>query len=516
MEDIKERIELILKNNLVRTLESETKEKLISQLSIYHEELAYQNEELKQINLRLEEISKSYETIFFNSPVAYLILDEDLIIENFNTEAIVLLGEEKLKKMNFTKFISRDFQDDFYLFSKKLLKYQNSSSIIDIQIKDRKKHIKINANILKIKEKNHLLFALINITSEINYQNEIEILNNKDPLTELNNRRALEKIINKYENNETVLPLGIIFCDLNGLKLANDTFGHKCGDHLLKATGDVLKKACRQTDFIARLGGDEFIVILPKISDEKLKEKLAILKKLSKEVRIHEMDLSISFGYSIKKTKGESLVELIKIAEDNMYKNKLFITASQRQQVIKGIITTLHEKHPREEQHSERVSHYLVEFGKALNFDETKLINLKMAGLLHDIGKIAIDYSILDKVGLLTVEEFGEIKKHTDTGYRILKSAGAFADIIEMVLSHHERVDGKGYPRGLKGEEILQEVKMLTICDTFDAMISERPYKKPLSLEASIEELTRGKGSQFDGELVELFISRVIPKISKL
>ncbi len=513
MKDIKERIEDILNKYPENSLANDSKENLISQLSIYHEELIYQNEELKYINAKLEETKKNYETIFFNSPVAYLILDENLSIKNFNNEASYLLEEEELNEINFTKFISREFQDNFYLFIKKLFINRNANDIFDILIKNQDKHIKINANIVSTDDNLFLLFTLTNITREINYQKEIELLNNKDALTGLYNRRAFDKILPIIDKTEDSLPLGVIFCDVNGLKLINDTFGHKSGDFLLKSTGDILKKACRQSDFIARLGGDEFIILLPRFSQDKLQDKLRHLESISKEINIYDFSLSISFGYSIKKTQDESLIDIIKVAEDNMYKNKLFISASQRQQIIQGIISTLHEKHPREEKHSERVSFYLVEFGKALNFDETKLINLKIAGLLHDIGKIAIDYSILDKNGPLTENEYMEIKKHTDIGFRILKSAGAFIDIIDMVLSHHERVDGRGYPRGLKGDQILPEVKMLTICDSFDAMISERPYKRPLNLDIALSELTKGRGSQFDDELVDIFINKVIPRI---
>jgi len=178
--------------------------------------------------------------------------------------------------------------------------------------------------------------------------------------------------------------------------------------------------------------------------------------------------------------------------------------------VIEGISATLHEKHPREEEHSRRVSGLAVQLGKALHLEDSVLVNLQTAGLLHDIGKIALDYRMIEKSSGLTEEEYAEVKKHSEIGYRILMTSGSFGDITGMVLSHHERMDGKGYPRQLKAGEIMLEARILCICDAFDAMTSNRPYRQALSVQEAVDELRRGSGQQFDGSLVKVFIEEVI------
>ena len=144
--------------------------------------------------------------------------------------------------------------------------------------------------------------------------------------------------------------------------------------------------------------------------------------------------------------------------------------------------------------------------GNKLNFDHEKMLALRTAAILHDIGKIAIDYSIINKPAKLTDSEYEEVKRHPAIGYRILSSSGIFCDVANIVIAHHERIDGKGYPKGLKGDEISKSAKIISVCDAYDAMTSERPYRKPLSKEEAIEELIAGKNKQFDEEIVDIFI----------
>lgn len=342
-------------------------------------------------------------------------------------------------------------------------------------------------------------------------EKEILYMNYHDQLTGLFNRRLFEAELKRL-NIERNLPISVVMADVNGLKLINDAFGHAAGDRLLITTAKIIKKECRADEIIARLGGDEFVILLPKTNSEEAEKVIKRIKAASSGIRLQSMELSISFGWETKNSAAQDINEILKNAEDNMYRDKLFESPSVRGKTIQAIIKSLHEKNKREEQHSQRVSYLCETIGIAMGRSESEVNELKTVGLLHDIGKIAIDDKILNKPGQLTVEEWNEIKRHPEIGYRILSSVNDMAELAEFVLAHHERWDGKGYPKGLKGEEIPLQARIMTVADAYDAMTSERTYRKPLAEETVIEELRKNAGKQFDPEIARVFIEKVMHK----
>ena len=265
-----------------------------------------------------------------------------------------------------------------------------------------------------------------------------------------------------------------------------------------------------EDDIIARLGGDEFVILLPKTDAYETQQIIKRISDLALIEKVGAIDISISFGYETKNTEEEIIEEIFKKAEDHMYKKKLFESPSMRGKTISAIIKTLHEKNKREEQHSHRVSELCKSMGESLRLPEDEIQELKTVGLLHDIGKIAIDENILNKPGKLTEEEWEEIKRHPEIGYRILSTVNDMSQMAEYVLAHHERWDGKGYPKGLKGEEIPFVSRIIAIVDTYDAMTSERSYRSALPEEVAVAELQKNAGIQFDPELVGIFIEKVL------
>lgn len=196
-----------------------------------------------------------------------------------------------------------------------------------------------------------------------------------------------------------------------------------------------------------------------------------------------------------------------------MYRHKVIESNSMRGNIINVILNTLYEKNPREERHSKRVSELCQRIGVAMGLSETEINKLKVSGLLHDIGKIAIEEQVLNKPGRLTDQEWNEIKRHPDIGYRILSSSLEMMEIAQYILFHHERFDGTGYPRGLKREEIPLLSRIIAVADAYDAMTNARTYKKALDKDAAIKELIQNKGTQFDPHIVDVFIEKVLNNV---
>lgn len=339
--------------------------------------------------------------------------------------------------------------------------------------------------------------------------NEIKYLSFHDHLTGLYNRRFFEAEMERLDT-ERNLPISIIMGDVNGLKLINDSFGHEAGDELLIKATEIIKSCLRSDDIVARIGGDEFVVLLPKTANSESKALVKRMQSELKEEKIKDITVSVSFGLETKTNPTESLALVLKKAEDNMYKNKLFESPSMRGKVVENIIATINKKSSREKAHSERVSELIIAIGIALEMDEKDINELKVLGLFHDIGKIAVSDDILNKPDKLTDREYKEICRHAEIGYRILSTANGLSDIAEYVLYHHERWDGKGYPKGLTGEAIPVHSRICAIADAYDAMTSDRSYRPAMTNEYAVEELSKNAGSQFDPDIVEIFIEKVM------
>lgn len=336
--------------------------------------------------------------------------------------------------------------------------------------------------------------------SEIN----LKYINYHDVLTDAYNRRFYnEKMVeyNTYEN----YPLCLILFDVNSLKTVNDAFGHTAGDKMLIKTTKVLKQTLKGDGFVARIGGDEFVAVIKNMNQTNAQALIEEINTNMSQESIEGVKLSVSVGYEIIE-KSVDIDKAFKKAEDNMYRNKLFNRSTEKNDTINTIMKSLYEKNPREENHSQRVSKYAVMIGKALKLSKDRINSLKIASVLHDIGKIAIDDRILDKPGKLTDDEYEEIKKHPEIGYRILSTSTQYLDIAKDVLHHHERYDGKGYPRGLKAEDIPMNSRIISVADAYDAMTFSRPYKASLSKEEALKEIKDCSGTQFDKHVAKVFI----------
>lgn len=215
---------------------------------------------------------------------------------------------------------------------------------------------------------------------------------------------------------------------------------------------------------------------------------------------------SISLGCATKADSNESIDEVVKLAESNMYKQKLLQNKSTHSSIISSMKSALLEKSKETEEHALRLISLSLKIGKSLNLSNAQINDLELLSTLHDIGKIGINESILNKPVFLTEEERIIIQKHPEIGYRIAKSSPELTSIAEFILYHHERFDGNGYPSGLKKEEIPLLSRIIAVVDAYDAMTQDRLYRSAMSEEEAIEEIKNNSGSQFDPTIVEIFL----------
>jgi len=358
-----------------------------------------------------------------------------------------------------------------------------------------------------------VVMVIRDVEEERKKHEKILYLGYHDSLTGLYNRRFFDEEAARLDKEKN-LPLSIIIGDVNGLKLTNDAFGHNMGDKLLKKMAETIKKACRSDDIIARWGGDEFIILLPHTTAQKADEICQRIKKLAEMVKMDVIDFSISVGYETKQYPEQDIQNIIKKAEDYMYRKKSIESQSMRGNTINTILCTLHEKNPMERMHSNRVRELCKNIGHALRLSEKEINDMEIIALMHDIGKIAIDDSILNKNGILNEKEWFEIKRHPEIGYRILNASHDMSNIANSILAHHEHYDGSGYPNHLSREDIPFQSRILSIADAYDAMTSERPYRSAMSRERALSEIRYNAGTHFDPYIAKVFIEQVARAIS--
>lgn len=329
-----------------------------------------------------------------------------------------------------------------------------------------------------------------------------------DSLTKAYNRAYYMEEVKRLDT-ERQLPLSIIIADVNGLKLVNDAFGHDEGDNLLKSCVRVLKKCCRADDIVARFGGDEFSMLLPRTEEKDARRLLKRIKKYCDRTNGNKIPLSISMGTSTKIIKNEDFTSIIRKAEEDMYRHKLRESKSIIASIISSLESTLFEKSIRTESHFRKLKQIVTEMGKKLNLSEDRLDDLRLLATIHDIGKVAILDSILNKKESLSESEWQVIKKHPEIGYRIAMSSNQLSSVAEYILTVHEHWNGSGYPQGLKGKKIPLMSRIMALADAYMIMRESRPYRQAKSKREAVDEIKKCSGTQFDPELVDVFLDVV-------
>ncbi|GCD12265.1 diguanylate cyclase [Clostridium tagluense] len=373
---------------------------------------------------------------------------------------------------------------------------------------------------------------------ENEYIRKLEGLANEDGLTGLYNHRffydALGEIMEISSKENSLVSMMLL--DIDYFKIYNDLNGHQMGDEVLRTIGFILKNSFRKGDVVSRYGGEEFAIILPNTSEaEAIKLAEELRSKIEKTYFIGEENqpngkVTVSIGISIYPEKAKNSIELFKSADDALYRAKFFDknrvesynsildelkidTEDEHIDIItsiKTLISVINAKDKYTYGHVERVVIYSRLLADKLELNEKNKKELIYGAYMHDIGKINIPKEILNKNMPLTTEEWEIMKQHSVNGVEIIKSVESLKEIAPLILHHHERYDGKGYPDNLYGDNIPYLVRILTVVDSFDAMTSSRPYNKRKTYQEAVDEIKRCSGTQFDKDIVDSFIQVIM------
>ncbi|NLH48963.1 MAG: diguanylate cyclase [Myxococcales bacterium] len=350
----------------------------------------------------------------------------------------------------------------------------------------------------------------IDITERKLHEEHLQFISQRDAATGLYNQGYFQARMCAV----SLPPAGIIVCDVDGLKLVNDTLGHDAGDRLLKATATIIQRCFRETDVVARIGGDEFAVLLPnlhpiaKIEDaaDRIRQSLADYNAANPEFPV-----SVSVGFAATEQMPIDLNELFKQADNNMYHQKQTQSKIARHRLVASLLETMENRGFFDLEHTDRLAEYAVALAQAVGYPSNHLADLRLLARYHDIGKIGILETILNKTVSLSESEKEFMKRHSEIGWRIAQSSPDSAAVADQILQHHEWWNGQGYPAGKSGEDIPLACRIFTVADAYDAMLSDRPYRQAMTQEQALQELTRCSGSQFEPRLVEAFLKLMRP-----
>jgi diguanylate cyclase (GGDEF)-like protein/PAS domain S-box-containing protein len=348
------------------------------------------------------------------------------------------------------------------------------------------------------------------VTEQKRMEAQVRYMSLHDPLTGLYNRAYFEEEMKRLDDPSrfTERPITILSTDVDGMKLVNDTKGHKEGDDLLKAYAGVLRTTFAGQGICARVGGDEFAVIL---RGTDLGDGIEAMRALEEAIADYNAGnpsttLSVSIGAATS-DGAETLEDVHSRADRSLFNAQLHASPTGKSGLVKSLLAALMAKDFVSEGHIARVTEVALRIGNALSLTRKELLDLELLAEVHDLGKVGIPDRILFKPGPLDAEERAQMQEHTAIGYRIAKSSLELTHIAGLILHHHEWWNGEGYPSGLKGEAIPVACRIIAIADAYDAIRSPRPYKPPRTHEEAMAELKRCAGTQFDPRLVEIFAS---------
>jgi diguanylate cyclase (GGDEF)-like protein len=324
-----------------------------------------------------------------------------------------------------------------------------------------------------------------------------------DALTGLGNRRALIRDLGaQLAQRAHDDPLVLALFDLDGFKQYNDTFGHPAGDALLARLGERYKASVAGVATVYRMGGDEFCLLGDESADVGNDMVWRAAEALSDSGDAFE--ISCSYGIARLPSEATSVADALRVADQRMYEHKAGRSSASRQSTD-VLLQVLSERTPELDEHLSGVARLAARAAQQLGLADHEVKRIRLAAELHDVGKTALPETILNKPGPLNDDEWAFMRRHTIIGERIIRAAPSLANVADLVRASHERYDGGGYPDALRGDEIPLGASIVAVCDAYDAMVSDRPYRKAMPVADALAELRRCSGAQFHPGVVAAF-----------
>lgn len=469
----------------------------------------------------LQKVEMDMRNLLDHAGQGFLSFGQDLLVnKEYSAECLQIFGE-KIENKNIIEllFPDCDLEDKKLMTSRfNTLWTSPGSQLNEAELQTRLACVELESRFYRVEyriidaindegSQQLIMLVITDITERQKAEQEVRYLNFHDKLTGLYNRSFIDMKLMEMDHEEN-LPISLIMGDINGLKIANDVFGHQEGDLLLQNIASVFKKCLRADDLIARWGGDEFLVILPRTEEKMAKTICQRIQDCCAASPADPIKLSISLGTATHRSSKTSLAGAFEFAEDRMYKNKQQDHKQVRKDIIKAMEKELKAKNLDREDRIERMKELAVKLAGKMGLTERQTDELTMLVQMHDIGNVSIPAEILQKTGPLDEAEWEIVKKHTEIACRMAQAISENR-LAEQILTHHEHWDGSGYPQGIKAHEIPMASRLMAILDAYDVMIYGAVYKPAVSFAEAVEELKRCSGTQFDPEFIKIFIEHI-------
>lgn len=450
-----------------------------------------------------------FENLFTNCPVAVALVDSSGVIQRINTSFVELFGygkQECAGRLLDDLIAPGETAEDAAALTREAAE---GGRVKAERMRRKKDGTWINVQIIAVSFPGiagqtvvHAIYQ--DITERKILEEHARYMGYHDSLTGLYNHAFIEEEIQRLDTPRQ-LPISVIMADMDNLKLVNDAFGHTEGDKLILEAGNILRSSCRQEDIVARCGGDEFLFLLPRTTLQDARTICGRIKKDCDRQNGSLVSLSLAVGAATKENVTHDFVQVLKKAENDMYRDKLLNSERSRGAIFRRLESFL-ESDQHRKAHIDRLAQLAELFGESLSMSRDEIAKLSALARFHDVGLMPVPVEVLYKEGPLDIEEMEMIRKHPERGYHIARNLPEIAPVAECILSHQETYDGKGYPRGLSREDIPLPARIIHLLCAYEVMTGWRSYAPVLSKEKALEEIASRAGSQFDPRLAGLFI----------